>query len=139
MPQLFNKLSASRTVSLRAQIAADIVGLMNCATRGARLKVEAHSPAASSVLNYGNPPLSSLGSTRIDPNRLATHIRASLIQFEPRLMPLGLRVVARTDTDRIARQQLYFDLTANLRTDGSEFRLRLALDYLGTAFSVASS
>lgn len=138
MPQLFNKLSASRTTSLQAQIAADVVGLMNCATRGARLPIPAHSPAASSVINYGNPPLSSLGNSRIDPQRLAAQIRSTLVQFEPRLDAHGLRVVARADTDRASREQLYFDVSGTLRTDGSPYRLRLALDYLGTAFSVAT-
>lgn len=137
MPQLFNKLSAARSVSLRSQIAVDIVNLMNCATRGGRLKVDAGSHAASSVLNYGNPPLSSIGSTRIDPNRLASHIRRSLIQFEPRLDPAGLRVTARADTDRVAYPQIYFDVRATLLTDDSDFHLRLAFDYLGTAFSAS--
>ena len=138
MPQLFNKLSAARGVPLRAQIATDIVGLMNCATRGARLQVPEQSPAALSVLNYGNPPLSAVGSSRIDPTRLASQIRTTLTQFEPRLDPASLRVRARTDTERTAREQLHFDVSATLRTDGSEFRLRLALDYLGASFSAAS-
>jgi type VI secretion system protein ImpF len=139
MPELFNKLSAARGAPLRVQIASDIVGLMNCATRGARLGVPEHSPAALSVLNYGNPPLSAVGSSRIDPVRLAGQIRTTLTQFEPRLNPASLRVAARTDTDRATREQLYFDVSATVRTDGSEFRLRLALDYLGGAFSLAAN
>lgn len=137
MPELFNKLSLGpQAHSRRERVAADIVSLLNSSARSARLR---HSPGAetlSSVLNFGCPPLVTMGNSRMDPHRLASHIHNALLTFEPRLQAKTLHVHARTDTDRATGQRLYFDIQARLSADQSAFSLRLALDYMSTSFSL---
>ena len=137
MPTVFNKLSNHVSgVSLQRVIAQDILGLLNCAVRSARLDLPAKSPVMSSVLNYGNPPWLALGSSRIDPFQMALDIQNTLTQFEPRLSPNTLKVTTRLDTDQSHRNNLYFDIQAAMKGRADFFRMRLALDYQGASFTL---
>jgi len=80
-----------------------------------------------------------MSHSRLDPHRLASHIRTALLDFEPRLHAKTLIVNARMDTDKPAGQRLYFDIHARLSADQSVFQLRLALDYMSTSFSLIGS
>ncbi|WP_211470851.1 GPW/gp25 family protein [Collimonas humicola] len=137
MPQLFSKLSMRASTTLSDSIANDIVSLMNGAIRSARLRLSNGSLVAESVLNYGNPPLAVFGTSRIDPIRIAFHMRESLLLFEPRLDSSNLSVVHRPETDRGAAQTVYFDISAVSRADGAPLKFRLALDYLSGSFNLA--
>jgi predicted component of type VI protein secretion system len=140
MPQLFNKLSLSpQPHSLRERVAVDIVSLLNSAVRSARLGRSPGRDTLASVLNFGNPPFAAMNSSRLDPHRVASHIRTALMDFEPRLHAKTLIVNARMDTDKPSGQRLYFDIQARLSADRSAFQLRLALDYMSTSFSVVGS
>jgi len=135
-PSLYNRLSASSAGRpLHAHIAVDIATLMNCATRGMALPLAGHAHAARSVYNLGRPALSPTGASLVDPHSLAAGIHARLLDFEPRFKPGSLRVEARGDSDLTTRRHLYFDISARLVHDDSEFRMRLALDHVGSSFS----
>src|SRR5581483_10945362 len=112
----------------------ELVGLMNCAIRGARLDVPADSPAAFSVLNYGNPPLLRPGDSNLDPARIAAHIRETMRRFEPRVSASGTQVRIRSDTDRSSAKFFYFDIATTARTDGSAIKIGLKLNYLNGFF-----
>ncbi|VWC32051.1 hypothetical protein BLA6863_06475 [Burkholderia lata] len=109
---------------------------MNCASRGGRVGLPDDSPAASSVLNYGCPPLQASGTTRIDPMHVAWHICEVIRRFEPRVERARTRVRPRDCDDRHAPHTLYFDILTMARYDGAEIRVSLALDYLTGFFSL---
>ncbi|WP_193100504.1 GPW/gp25 family protein [Burkholderia sp. Z1] len=134
---LYNKLSRrTRYDSLQEVVGLHLVELMNCASRGGRVGVSDNSPAASSVLNYGCPPLQTSGATRIDPIRTAWHICEVIRRFEPRVDSARTQVRPRGRGDRHAPHTLYFDILTTARYDGAEIRVSLALDYLNGFFSL---
>lgn len=55
---------------------------------------ESHPQAASSVLNYGLPPMSGQMASRIDISQLERTIKEAILQFEPRVMEASLEVKA---------------------------------------------
>lgn len=134
-PQLFYRLAArAHSVPLRDSVARDVVNLLNCALRGASLGVLSDTPVASSVLNFGNPCMATLGRSRVDPQQIATSIRQTLSTFEPRLLASRTTVVARQDTDSPGSRVLYFDVHGILRPHNHSVTIRLLLDYLGCFF-----
>ncbi|KWO73310.1 GPW/gp25 family protein [Burkholderia ubonensis] len=134
---LYNKLSRRfRFDSLQEVVGHHLAELMNCASRGGRAGVPDNSPAASSVLNYGCPPLQISGATRIDPMHVAWHICEVLRRFEPRVDSARTQVRPRCCDDRHAPHTLYFDILTISRRDGADIRVSLALDYLNGFFSV---
>jgi predicted component of type VI protein secretion system len=135
-PQLYHRLSArAHRLSLRDCVARDMVNLLNCALRGASLALPGEALVRSSVLNYGNPCMLAMGSSRVDPLQLAAHIRQTLGQFEPRLQAARTTVLARQDTDSIGSSALYFDVHGVLRPGDAGVAIRLRLDYLNGFFS----
>ncbi len=136
-PQLFSKLSTKhKHDTTRDSIGRDLVWLMNCAIRGARLDLPSDSFIARSVFNYGNPSLQLLATSRIDPDYIALYVRDTLVKFEPRLIATTIRVQSRIDTDSVTRQVLYFDINGVLKAEGTPLFLRLALDYMSDSFSL---
>jgi predicted component of type VI protein secretion system len=137
MPALFNRLSmSSRLAPPQEQVAMDLACLLNAGIRSARLTVTDDEDARSSVLNYGNPPISTKVGSRLNPAHLATQMHHTIVMFEPRLCPRSLTVTARPDTDVASRQTIYFDLQAKLQDSGDPFRVRVGLDYLASSFLV---
>jgi type VI secretion system protein ImpF len=137
---LYEKLSRRlRRDSPEAVIGRHLVELMNCAIRGARGGVPDHSPAASSVLNYGCPPMQAPGSIRIDPVRTAWHIGEVIRRFEPRVDGTRISVQPRPDCFRRKPQTLCFDVLMTSRGDGSGIKVSLELDYLSGFFSLAGN
>lgn len=134
-PQLYYRLSArARATPLRDSVARDVVHLLNCAMRGASMGMPSDAPVASSVLNFGNPCMATLGRSRVDPQHIANSIRQTLAAFEPRLLATRTLVVARQDTDSPGSRALYFDVHGVLRHQGHHIAIRLVLDYLGGFF-----
>ncbi|WP_175958143.1 GPW/gp25 family protein [Burkholderia sp. BCC0405] len=132
---LYNRLSRRlRSDSLQEVVGHHLVELMNCASRGGRVNVSDDSPAASSVLNYGCPPLQASGATRIDPMQAAWHICEVIRRFEPRVESARTQVRPRECDDLRAPHTLYFDILTIARYDGAEIRVSLALDYLNGFF-----
>lgn len=134
---LFSKLSIKlKSDTTRDSIGRELVWLMNCAIRGARLDLPSDSFIARSVFNYGSPALQLLETSRIDPDYIALYIRDTLIKFEPRLLASSIRVQFRIDTESTTRQVLYFDINGVLKAEGISFFVRLALDYMSDSFSL---
>jgi predicted component of type VI protein secretion system len=135
MPILFNKLSAQRSrVNLSSVIAQDILSLLNSAVRSAKLNMPEKSFVMSSVLNYGNPSWSALGSSRIDPYQLALDIQATVSKFEPRLNPDSVRVITRLESVSASRNSLIFDIQGRQQGTIEIFSMRLSMDYQGAIF-----
>jgi predicted component of type VI protein secretion system len=135
-PQLFNRLSTrAHTPPLRDCVVRDVVSMLNCAMRGASFGVSSDTPVASSVLNFGNPCMATLGISRVDPQQIATSIRQTLGTFEPRLLAARTTVMARQDTDSPGSRILYFDVHGVLKLNHNSITIRLMLDYLGCFFS----
>lgn len=135
-PQLFDRLGTrTRRAPLRDSVARDMVNLLNSALRSANLAVPGDAPVASSVLNYGNPCMLTMGKSRVDPMQLAAHIRHTLAVFEPRLQAARTSVVARHDTDSMASSALYFDVHGVLKPGDTQVAIRLRLDHQNGYFS----
>lgn len=135
---LYERLSRRlRRDSPEAVIGRHLVELMNCAIRGARGGVPDPGPAASSVLNFGCPPMQAPGSIRIDPVRTAWHIGEVIRRFEPRVDGTRISVQPRSDSVQRRPQTLRFDVLMTARDDGAGIRLSLELDYLSGFFSLA--
>ena len=135
-PQLFYRLSThSHPVSLRESVVRDAVNLLNCALRGASLGVAGDTQVASSVLNFGNPCMATLGRSRVDPQQIATSIRQTLCMFEPRLLASRTTVTAREDTDSPGSRNLYFDVQGVVKPTQNSIAMRLMLDHQGGFFS----
>ena len=134
-PQLFYRLSArAHAAPLRDSVARDVVNLLNCAMRGASIGIPGDAPVASSVLNFGNPCMATLGRSRVDPQQIATSIRQTLDTFEPRLLRSRTQVSPREDTDSPGSRCIYFDVHGVLMPQHSSIAMRLRLDYLGGYF-----
>lgn len=114
----------------------DLTCLLNAGIRSARQSAAEDDEVRSSVLNYGNPPISAKVGSRLNPAQLATQLHRTIVMFEPRLCPRSLVVTARPDTDVASRQTIYFDLNAKLIDSGEALRVRVGLDYLASSFLV---
>jgi type VI secretion system protein ImpF len=137
---LYDRLSKrSRRHTVHDAIARDLVELLNCALRGARIKASEHAPIAQSVVNYGCPPLLVADTSRIDPARVSVHMREAMRRFEPRLDSARTRITLKTELGFRARPHtLYFDIAAALRNGERNLGVTLALDYLDCHFSLAN-
>jgi predicted component of type VI protein secretion system len=137
MTDLFDRLStSSRYASAQERVAMDLSRLLNAGIRSARLTCTDDEETHHSVLNYGNPPISTKVGSRLNPAHLATQLHRTITMFEPRLCPRSLTVSARSDTDVASRQTIYFDLTGTLRASGEALRVRVGLDHLASSFMV---
>lgn len=135
-PQLFYRLSKrAHPPALRDSVVRDVVNLLNSALRGASLGLADDTHVASSVLNFGNPCMATLGRSRVDPQQIAANIRQTLCQFEPRLLAARTVVTARGDTDNPGSRDLYFDVHGFIKSAQHSMSMRLMLDYQGGFFS----
>lgn len=137
MTTLFNKLSSnSAKHGMHRIIALDILYLLNSAIRSAALKIPKKSHISLSVLNFGNPPWISLGSSRINPTQLAIDIQMAISKFEPRLVADKVKVVARSETEKFNQKNIFFDINSLIVSSKEIFIMRLALDYQGVSFTL---
>jgi type VI secretion system protein ImpF len=78
---------------IREAVLRDLAWLLN-AVKPMPALAEAFPQAASSVLNYGLPPMSGQMASRIDVTQLERTIKDAIVQFEPRVMAASLEVKA---------------------------------------------
>jgi type VI secretion system protein ImpF len=134
---LYDKLSRrSSRDPLCAAVGRDLVDLMNCALRGARIGMPDDCPAARSVLNYGCPPLSISDTAHVNPARIVSHICEVMRRFEPRVDMTRTRVQIQSTEERNTPYTLYFEILTQARESGRAFRVALAFDYLNGIFSL---
>ncbi|WP_298294586.1 type VI secretion system baseplate subunit TssE [uncultured Litoreibacter sp.] len=101
---------------LRRHLNADLNNLMNTIRLDATVELEDHPRVEKSVLNFGFADMSSLTQSHLTDQKIATSIRESLINHEPRLIPESIEVVIRKD-DRALTQQVAFDISAEMVAD----------------------
>ena len=67
-----------------------------------------------SVLNFGIPDLTGMALTGVDGSVLQRQIKDAILAFEPRLTGSTLRVVVQSDTARMDRQSLVFNIESEM-------------------------
>jgi type VI secretion system protein ImpF len=80
--------------ALRQAVLRDLVWLFNSSGHAPKLDSKRFPHAAKSVLNYGLPDLSGQYASSIEPGDLEQLIRASILLFEPRILPDTLEIQA---------------------------------------------
>jgi type VI secretion system protein ImpF len=81
-------------LALRQAVLRDLVWLFNASGHSPRLDAKRFPHATKSVLNYGLPDLSGQYASSIEPGDLEQLIRASIVLFEPRILPDTLEIQA---------------------------------------------
>jgi type VI secretion system protein ImpF len=80
--------------ALRQAVLRDLVWLFNSSGHAPKLDSKRFPHAAKSVLNYGLPDLSGQYASSIEPGDLEQLIRASILLFEPRILPDTIEIQA---------------------------------------------
>jgi type VI secretion system protein ImpF len=80
--------------ALRQAVLRDLVWLFNSSGHAPKLDPKCFPHAAKSVINYGLPDLSGQYASSIEPGDLEQLIRASILLFEPRILPDTLEIQA---------------------------------------------
>jgi type VI secretion system protein ImpF len=104
-------ISASR---LRDCVARDISWLLNCVNLGLDEELADYPDVARSVLNFGIPDLTGMALAGVDATVLQRQIREAILAFEPRLTASSLRVIVQTDTKRMDRQSVVFNIESEM-------------------------
>jgi len=109
--------SADRRVlslnQLKASVLRDLSWLLNTSSL---LDTDAtlHTPAGSSVLNYGLPALAGTSASNIDVTVLESLIYRAIATFEPRIVRHTLRVRAQARSEQMNNNALSFDIEGDL-------------------------
>lgn len=99
--------------TLRKHLNRDMASLLNTINLDATVPLDEHDYVSRSIINFGFGDLSLLADTADGPEKIADHIRKTLLAFEPRLIPGTLEVtISKSDDKNDAR--LSFDITAEM-------------------------
>jgi type VI secretion system protein ImpF len=82
------------TRRLRQAVLRDLAWLFNTTRLEANADLSQAPEARRSVINFGLPALSGRPATAIDVSTLERAIRQAVLDFEPRILPISLRVRA---------------------------------------------
>ena len=110
---------------LRECVTRDIAWLLNCVNLGADEALADYPEVARSVLNFGIPDLTGTALAGVDAATLQRQLRAALLAFEPRLTASTLRVTVNTDSTRMDRQSLVFNIESDMWAQPIPLRLYL--------------
>lgn len=99
---------------LRECVTRDIAWLLNCVNLGADEVLADYPEVARSVLNFGIPDLTGTALAGVDAATLQRQLRAALLAFEPRLTASTLLVTVNTDSTRMDRQSLVFNIESEM-------------------------
>lgn len=104
-------ISANR---LREYVTRDMAWLLNCVNMCADDELADYPEVARSVLNFGIPDLTGSALSGVDASVLQRKIRAAIVAFEPRLTASTLQVTVNTDSARMDRQSLTFNIESEM-------------------------
>lgn len=96
-PEARNETAQARVINrarLRELVLRDLAWLFNATASTAHARWDEAPLAAHSVLNFGLPPLSGQSLSSIDLGELQERVRQAIIDYEPRILPGTLSVVA---------------------------------------------
>ncbi|QIH05199.1 MULTISPECIES: type VI secretion system baseplate subunit TssE [unclassified Pseudomonas] len=112
---------------LKASVLRDLAWLLNTTSL---LEADAtlHTPAGTSVVNYGLPALAGYSASNIDIPALEALIHQAIATFEPRILRSTLRVRARTAPGEMNHNALSFEIEGDLWAQPMPLRLLLQTD-----------
>jgi type VI secretion system protein ImpF len=111
---------------LKASVLRDLAWLLNTTSL---LDADAtlHTPAGTSVVNFGLPALAGNSASNVDVPALETLIHQAIATFEPRILRHTLRVRARA-TAEMNHNALSFEIEGDLWAQPVPLRLMLQTD-----------
>ncbi|ALI07555.1 MULTISPECIES: type VI secretion system baseplate subunit TssE [Pseudomonas] len=111
---------------LKASVLRDLAWLLNTTSL---LDADAtlHTPAGTSVVNFGLPALAGNSASNVDVSALETLIHQAIATFEPRILRHTLRVRARA-TAEMNHNALSFEIEGDLWAQPVPLRLMLQTD-----------
>ncbi|WP_460046440.1 type VI secretion system baseplate subunit TssE [Pseudomonas sp. S2_H01] len=98
---------------LKASVLRDLTWLLNT-TSLLTADATQHTPAGTSVINYGLPALAGNSVSSIDVSILESLIHQAIATFEPRILRNTLRVRAQTLPDQMNHNALSFEIEGDL-------------------------
>jgi len=102
---------------LREQVRRDLSWLFNTTHLAAGTDLAPYPQVGSSILNYGIVSLTGELLSSIDSRQLETHVRTSLLNYEPRLLPESLEVSVRLGKSSFGTAALVIDIRADLHSE----------------------
>ncbi|CAB3751104.1 type VI secretion system baseplate subunit TssE [Paraburkholderia humisilvae] len=99
---------------LRECVTRDIAWLLNCTRQWDSAELAAYPEVDNSVLNFGIPDLTGAALSGIDAGVLQNRIRATLINFEPRLIGGTVQVTVGVDGSRMDSRSLSLRIEAEM-------------------------
>lgn len=112
---------------LKASVLRDLAWLLNTTCL---LDPDAtlHTPAGTSVVNFGLPALAGNSASNIDIRALEALIHQAIANFEPRILRHTLRVNARVGHGEMNHNALSFEIEGDLWAQPMPLRLMLQTD-----------
>jgi type VI secretion system protein ImpF len=104
-------ISATR---LRDCVTRDMSWLLNCVSLDASADLNDYPEVSRSVLNFGIPDLTGVALSGVNPDILQRQIRDAILAFEPRLTANTLRVTVNSNSSRMDRQALMFNIESEM-------------------------
>lgn len=104
-------ISATR---LRDCVTRDISWLLNCVSLDASADLSDYPEVSRSVLNFGIPDLTGVALSGINSDVLQRQIRDAILAFEPRLTANTLRITVNSNSTRMDRQALMFNIESEM-------------------------
>jgi len=104
-------ISATR---LRDCVTRDISWLLNCVSLDASADLSDYPEVSRSVLNFGIPDLTGVALSGINADVLQRQIRDAILAFEPRLTANTLRITVNSNSSRMDRQALMFNIESEM-------------------------
>ncbi|MBP0943513.1 type VI secretion system baseplate subunit TssE [Pseudomonas alliivorans] len=98
---------------LKASVLRDLAWLLNTTSL---LDADAtlHTPAGTSVINYGLPALAGNSASSVDVSLLESLIHRAIVTFEPRILPHTLHVKAHVGRDEMNHNAMSFEIQGDL-------------------------
>ena len=104
-------ISATR---LRDCVTRDMSWLLNCVSLDASADLGDYPEVSRSVLNFGIPDLTGVALSGVNSDVLQRQIRDAILAFEPRLTANTLRVTVNSNSSRMDRQALMFNIESEM-------------------------
>ncbi|MEG5264123.1 type VI secretion system baseplate subunit TssE [Pseudomonas sp. JDS28PS106] len=98
---------------LKASVLRDLAWLLNT-TSLLDADTTLHSPAGTSVVNFGLPALAGNSASSVDIGVLESLIHRAIVTFEPRILAHTLSVRARVGRDQMNHNALSFEIQGDL-------------------------
>ena len=113
---------------LRESVLRDLSWLMNADNLAQTQDLSEFPYAAASTVNYGLRDLAGVSVSGSLIAEFEREVRQAILDFEPRILPGSLRVRAISDTDRMDRHALSFEIEGEMWADPVPMRVLLKTD-----------